>query len=115
MTGVEATTLGLAAALALGTIASRASVPPLAAAYLLTAAAVGFFLALLHWGQVAALVTPDRVAPNGLIDADGPQGGGDTGSAGWCSSAGKVSSGSIGRRPRVDARGLAAGLGSGPV
>ena len=51
MTGVEATTLGLAAALALGTIASRASVPPLAAAYLLTAAAVGFFLALLHWGR----------------------------------------------------------------
>ncbi len=51
MTGVEAITFGLAAALAVGTIAFRASVPPLAAAPLLTAAAVGFFLALLRWGR----------------------------------------------------------------
>ena len=51
MTGVEAITLGLAAALAVGTIAFRASVPPAAAVALLTAAAVGFFLALLHWGR----------------------------------------------------------------
>jgi hypothetical protein len=51
MTGVEGITFGLAAVLALCTIAFRASVPPLAAAALLTAAALGFFLALLHWGR----------------------------------------------------------------
>ena len=51
MTGVEAFTFGLAAALAVGTIAFRASVPPAAAAALLTAAAAGFFMALLHWGR----------------------------------------------------------------
>ncbi len=51
MTGVKGITFGLAAALAVGAIAFRASVPPLAAAALLTAAALGFFLALLHWGR----------------------------------------------------------------
>ena len=51
MTGVEGITFGLAAALAVGTIAFRASVPPAAAVALLTAAALGFFLALLHWGK----------------------------------------------------------------
>ncbi len=51
MTVVEEVTFGLAAALAVGTIAFRASVPPVAAAALLTAAALGFFLALLHWGR----------------------------------------------------------------
>ncbi len=51
MTGVEAITFGLAAALAVGTIAFRASLPPVAGVALLTAAAVGFFLALLHWGR----------------------------------------------------------------
>jgi CBS-domain-containing membrane protein len=51
MTGVEAITLGLAAALAVGTIAFRATEPPLAALALRTAAAVGFSLALLHWGR----------------------------------------------------------------
>jgi hypothetical protein len=51
MTGSEGITFVLAAALAVGTIALRASVPPLAALALLTAAAVGFFLALLHWGR----------------------------------------------------------------
>ena len=50
MTGVEANTFGLAAALAVGTIALRASLPPLGAAALRTAA-VGFFLALLHRGR----------------------------------------------------------------
>ena len=52
MTGSEGITFGLAAALAVGTIALRASVPPAAAAAaaaLLTAAAAGFFLALLRW------------------------------------------------------------------
>src|SRR5215208_86634 len=48
MTGVEAITFGLAAALAVGAITFRASVPPAAAMALLTAAALGFFLALLH-------------------------------------------------------------------
>ena len=51
MTGAEAITFGLAAALAVGTIAFRASVPPAAGVALLTAAAVGFFLALAHWGK----------------------------------------------------------------
>ncbi len=50
MTGVEGITFGLATALAVGTIAFRASVPPAAGVVLLTAAAVGFFLALLHRG-----------------------------------------------------------------
>src|SRR5215211_1626708 len=48
MTGVEGITFGLAAALAVGTIAFRASMPPAAGVALLTAAAVGFFLALAH-------------------------------------------------------------------
>jgi hypothetical protein len=51
MTGVEAITFGLAAALAAGTVAFRASVPRVAGVALLSAAAVGFFLALLHWGR----------------------------------------------------------------
>ncbi len=51
MTGVEGITFGLAAALAVGTIAFRASVPPRVAVALLTGAAVGFLLALLHWGR----------------------------------------------------------------
>jgi hypothetical protein len=51
MTGVQAITFGLAAALAAGTVAFRASVPPVAGVALLSAAAVGFFLALLHWGR----------------------------------------------------------------
>ncbi len=51
MTGVEAITFGLAAALAVGTIAFRAFVSPAAGVALLTAAAIGFFLALLHWGR----------------------------------------------------------------
>ena len=51
MTGVEGITFVLAAALAVGTIAFRPSVPPLAEAALLTAAAVGFVLALAHWGK----------------------------------------------------------------
>ena len=51
MTGVEAITFGLAAALAAGTVAFRASVPPVAGVALLSAAALGFFLALLHWGR----------------------------------------------------------------
>ncbi len=50
MTGVEAITFGLAAALAAGTVAFRASVPPVAGVALLSAA-LGFFLALLHWGR----------------------------------------------------------------
>ena len=54
MTGSDGITFGLAAALAVGAIASRASVPPAAtaaAAALLTAAAAGLFLALLRWGR----------------------------------------------------------------
>ncbi len=51
MTGVEAITFRLAAALAVGTIAFRASLPPAAGVALLTAAAVGFLLALLHQGR----------------------------------------------------------------
>ena len=51
MTDVEGITFVLAAALVVGTIAFRASVPPPAAVALLTAAAVGFFLALLHQGR----------------------------------------------------------------
>ncbi len=51
MTGIEGITFGLAAALAVGTIAFRAFVSPRAAVALLTVAALGFFLALLHWGR----------------------------------------------------------------
>ena len=51
MTGSEGITFVLAAALAVGTIAFRAFVSPRAAVALLTAAALGFFLALLHWGR----------------------------------------------------------------
>ncbi len=52
MTGVEGITFGLATALAVGTIAFRAFVSRPAAVALLTAtAAVGFFLAPLHWGR----------------------------------------------------------------
>ena len=48
MTGIEGITFGLAAALAVGTIAFRAFVSPPAAVALLTLAAAGFLLALLH-------------------------------------------------------------------
>jgi len=41
----------LAAALASGTIAFRAFVSPAPAVALLTVAALGFLLALLHWGK----------------------------------------------------------------
>src|SRR3712207_1409707 len=51
MTGMEAITFVLAAALAVGTIAFRAFVSPRAAVALLTVAALGFLLALLHWGK----------------------------------------------------------------
>ena len=49
MTTAEGITFALAAALAVGTFASRASVPPGAAMAMLTIAAGGFLLALLHW------------------------------------------------------------------
>jgi hypothetical protein len=49
MTGIEAVTFGLAAALAVATVAFRAALPPRAAMALLTLAAAGFLLALLHW------------------------------------------------------------------
>ncbi len=51
MTSIEAVTFALAAALAACAIAFRASLSPRAAVVLLTLAAVGFFLALLHWGR----------------------------------------------------------------
>jgi hypothetical protein len=51
MTGVEGVTFVLAAALAVGTFTFRASVPPRVAVAMLTMAAVGFLLALLHWGR----------------------------------------------------------------
>ena len=51
MTGMEGITFVLAAALAVGTIAFRAFVSPRAAVALLTVAALGFLLALLHWGK----------------------------------------------------------------
>ena len=51
MTGIEAVTFALAAALAVGAIAFRASLSPRAAVVLLTLAAAGFLLALLHWGR----------------------------------------------------------------
>jgi hypothetical protein len=51
MTVVEEVTFGLAAALAVGTIAFRVSVPPAAAVALLTLAALGFLSALLHQGR----------------------------------------------------------------
>ena len=49
MTSVEGITFALAAALAMGTISSRASVPPAASVAMLTLAAGGFLSALLHW------------------------------------------------------------------
>ena len=49
MTGVKGITFGLAAALAAGTMAFRAAVPRAAGLAMLTLAAVGFLLALLHW------------------------------------------------------------------
>jgi len=49
MTGAEGTTFVLAAALAAGTFAFRPFVPPVAAVAMLTMAAGGFLLALLHW------------------------------------------------------------------
>jgi hypothetical protein len=49
MTAMEGITFVLAAALAVGTFASRALVPPAAAMAMLTMAAGGFLLALLHW------------------------------------------------------------------
>jgi hypothetical protein len=51
MTGSEGFTFVLAAALAVGTIAFRASVPPAAVVALLTLAALGFLSALLHQGR----------------------------------------------------------------
>jgi hypothetical protein len=51
MTGIEAATFGLAAALAVCTIAFRAALSPRAAVVLLTLAAAGFLLALLHRGR----------------------------------------------------------------
>jgi len=51
MTGIEGITFVLAAALAIGTIALRAYVSPVAAVALLTVAALGFLLALVHWGR----------------------------------------------------------------
>ena len=51
MTGIEAITFALAAALAVCAIAFRASLSPGAAVVLLTLATVGFLLALLHWGR----------------------------------------------------------------
>ena len=52
MTGIEAITFALAAALAACAIAFRASLSPRAAVVLLTLAAVGFLLALLHWAML---------------------------------------------------------------
>ena len=49
MTAMEGVTFVLAAALAVGTFAFRALVPPAAAMAMLTMAAGGFLLALLHW------------------------------------------------------------------
>ena len=49
LTGVEGITFGLAAARAAGTMAFRAAVPRAAGMAMLTLAAVGFLLALLHW------------------------------------------------------------------
>ena len=51
MTGMEGITFVLAAALAIGTIALRGYVSPVAAVALLTVAALGFLLGLLHWGR----------------------------------------------------------------
>ena len=51
MTGIEAVTFGLAAALAVCAIAFRAALSPRSAVVLLTLAAAGFLLALLHWGR----------------------------------------------------------------
>jgi hypothetical protein len=49
VTEVEGITFVLAAALAVGTIAFRAYVSPVAGVVMLTVAALGFLLALLHW------------------------------------------------------------------
>jgi hypothetical protein len=49
MTGAEGITFVLAAALAAGTIAFQEFVQPAAAVAMLTMAAGGFLLALLHW------------------------------------------------------------------
>ena len=51
MTGIQGITFALAAALAVGALAFRASLSPRAAGVLLTLAALGFLLALLHWGR----------------------------------------------------------------
>ena len=51
MTSIEGITFALAAALAVGAIAFRASLSPRGAVFLLTLAAIGFLLALLHWGR----------------------------------------------------------------
>ena len=51
MTGIEAVTFALAAALAVGAIALRAALSPRAAVVLPTLAAAGFLLTLLHWGR----------------------------------------------------------------
>jgi hypothetical protein len=51
MTGVEGITFGLAAARAVANVAFRTFVPPAAAVAVLTLAALGFLLALLHWGR----------------------------------------------------------------
>jgi hypothetical protein len=51
MTGTEAATFGLAAALAVGAIVFRAALTTRTAVVLLTLAAAGFLLALLHWGR----------------------------------------------------------------
>jgi hypothetical protein len=51
MTAIQGITFVLAAALAVCAIAFRASLSPRAAVILLTLAALGFFLVLLHWGK----------------------------------------------------------------
>jgi hypothetical protein len=51
MTGIQGITFALAAALAIGAIGFRASLSARAAMVLLTLAAIGFLLALLHWGR----------------------------------------------------------------
>ncbi len=51
MTGIQAITFALSAALAVCAIAFRAALSPRAAVILLTLAALGFLLALLHLGR----------------------------------------------------------------
>jgi len=51
MTPIQGITFALAAALAVCAIAFRSSLSPRMAAILLTVAAIGFLLALLHWGR----------------------------------------------------------------